>query len=162
MKKFCAFTATFMFFSFSFSPLVLFCHAAQQKYVISIPPSGGKELQDRQEALDVSSTRLEALKKDVDARIAKYQDLLTQVQAAIKQLNSVSSAAMARLVKVYETMPPENTAQTISGLDAATAVKVMLMMKPRKAAAVMAAMTPKEAAAISIRILSLGKKIPSR
>ncbi len=163
MKRSFAVIAFFIIFSFS-SPFILFCGASQQKqkYVITIPSSGTKSLEDRQEALKVQSGRLEALKKDVDARIAKYQALLVQVQAAIKELNSLSGRAVAKLVKVYETMPPENTAQTLSGLDKDAAVRIVLMMNPRKAAAVMAAMSPKESAAISRRILSLGKKIPSR
>ncbi len=158
MKKLFALTAFFIFSS----PLVFLCRAAPQKYVISIPPANEKTFQDKQEALKVSSDRLEALKKDVDARISKYQALLVQVQAAIKELNSLSGKAAAKLIKVYETMPPENTAQTLSGLDEAEAVRVILMMNPRKAAAVMAAMSPAKASAISGRILSLGKKIPIR
>ncbi len=163
MKRLFAFIACFMLFSFS-SPYVLFCGASgqKQKYVIRIPSSGQKTLEDRRETIEVQSSRLEALKKDVAARIAKYQSLLVQVRAALKELNSLSGLATAKLVKVYDTMPAENTAQTLSGLDKKEAVRMILMMNPRKAAAVMAAMSPKESAAISSRILSLGKKIPSR
>ena len=136
--------------------------AAPQKYVITLPSTDERSIQGKQEALKVETERLTALKKDVDQRIAKYQDLLARVQEALKQFNSISGQAAARLIKVYETMPAENTAQTLAGLDDATAVNVILMLKPRKAAAVMAAMPHEKAVAISSRILSLGKKIPSR
>ncbi len=165
MKRFLFFLLSSFFFSV-ISATMFFPSpagaASQPKYVISIPPSDEKLLLDRQEALKIESDRLVALQKDVDQKIAKYQDLLARVQEALKELNSLSSQATARLVKVYETMPAENTAQTISALDEATAVKIILAMKPRKAAAVMAAMSVKKAASISSRILSIGKKVPIR
>lgn len=137
--------------------------AVQPVYKIDSGNCGSdKDLAAREEALKVSEQRLLALKKDVDQRITKYQDLLAQVQDALKLLKSASGKNTAQLVKVYEIMPPENTAQALSKLDEATAVKIMLMMKPRKAAAVMAQMPPQVASAISNGMLGMGKKIPIR
>ncbi|MDA8085357.1 MAG: hypothetical protein M0Z75_01535, partial [Nitrospiraceae bacterium] len=107
--------------------------ALQPAYNVS-PGGGGQqdgELKSREEALKMSEARLQALKKDVDQRIARYQDLLVQVQNALKMLRTATNKSTLRLVKVYETMASENTADAISRLDLQTAVKIMLMMKPR-------------------------------
>ncbi len=157
-----------VFFLFLIASVLLLpasARAAQPGYKINTEDFSGQqgnELKAREEALKISEQRLLALKKDVDQRIARYQNLLAQVQDALKLYQAASNQGIQRLVKVYETMPPGNTAQAISGLDLATAVKIMLMMKPRKAAAVMAQMSPEKAQAISNGMLGIGKKIPIR
>ncbi|MDA8387922.1 MAG: hypothetical protein M0Z58_04555 [Nitrospiraceae bacterium] len=157
--------ASMMLASMMLAAMLLFpvsAFALQPVYRIDAGNGGRQEhgLQAREEALRISRQRLQALKKDIDLRITKYENLLAQVQAALKEFKSASGRNIARLVAVYAAMPPANTAAAISGLDLDTAVKIMLRMQPRKAAAVMANMSPSKVAEISGAMLGMGKKIP--
>lgn len=121
-----------------------------------------RELKSREEALKASEQRLNALKKDLNQRISTYENLLAKVQDALKELKAASGGNISRLVTVYEAMPPQSTADAVSGLDLETAVRIMLKMQPRKAAKVMARMSPAKVAQISSAMLGMGKKIPGR
>lgn len=118
-----------------------------------------RQIQLREEALKATEQRLNALEKDIGQRITAYENLLAQVQGALKELKATGGTT-GRLVAVYAAMPPESAAAAISGLDVDTAVKIMIGMQPRKAAAIMSSMPPAKVVAISSAMLAIGKKIP--
>lgn len=120
------------------------------------------ELKDKELFLKQEEKRLEALKKDVDERIEKYTKILTQIENILKKIEQVKDQNFEHIVKTYETMPPEEAAQRLSSLDEELLVKIILRMKPKKAAAVMALMDAKKAASITQSISSIEKKFPTR
>ncbi|HET6514208.1 MAG TPA: hypothetical protein VFG09_03550 [Thermodesulfovibrionales bacterium] len=129
-----------------------------QDDVVRLVEKKQKELREKEEALKKEEERINALKKDVEEKIEKYTKLLTQLESTVKKIDQSRDEKLTHLVKVYEAMPPEDAAARISVLDENTAVRIMRMMKSKKAGAVMAAMEPRKVAAIT-RELSAGPGI---
>lgn len=120
------------------------------------------ELKDKEVLLKQEEKRLEALKKDIDERIEKYTKILAQLENVLKKIEQIREQNFEHIVKTYETMPPEEAAQRLSILDEELLVKIILKMKPKKAAAIMAFMDSKKAASVTQSISSIEKKFPSK
>ncbi len=107
------------------------------------------ELKEREEAVKREEERVAALRKDVDARIKQYSDLLARVEAALSRLEQAQEDKLAGVVKAYESMPPEDAAVRLSALDHNTALLIMLRMKSKKSGSIMASMEPRKAAELT-------------
>lgn len=135
---------------------------AQQDDMVKAIQKKSKELKEKEETLKKEEERLNLLKKEVDERIEKYTAIMNQIEAAVKKLEETKDAKFEHVVKSYELMPPEEAAARLSALDMATAVRIMLKMKSKKAAGVIALMETKTAAAITSKMLANGKKVPAK
>ncbi len=120
------------------------------------------ELSEKEEALKREEARLNAIKKDVDERIAEYNKLLDKIEDAIKTLDAQKNERIDHLVKTYEAMPNEEAAIRLSSIDETTAVRIISKMKTKKAGAVIAAMEPSKAASISMGMVNATKKFPTK
>jgi flagellar motility protein MotE (MotC chaperone) len=120
------------------------------------------ELKERETQIRQEEKRIEALKKDVDERIEKYSKILAQIENLLKKIEQAKEHNFEHLVKTYETMPPEEAAARLMVLDEELAVKIILKMKYKKAAAIMASMDTKKAANITQSISAIEKKFPTR
>ena len=116
------------------------------------------ELKEKEEALKRDEVRLNALKKEVEARIETYTRLLARMEAMLKRVEQVKGDAIESVVKAYEVMPPEDAAVRISALDNDTALRIMTRMKSKKAGAIIAVMEPRKAATLTRRLASLTSK----
>lgn len=154
-------SASFLFFVFVLSFAI--CPGAHaQDDMLKLIEKKQTELKDKESFLKQEEKRLEALKKDVDERIEKYTKILTQIENLLKKIEQVKEQNFEHIVKTYETMPPEEAAQRLSSLDEELLVKIILRMKPKKAAAIMALMDTKKAASITQSMNSIEKKFPTR
>jgi len=113
------------------------------------------ELKEKEEALKRDEVRLNALKKEVEARIETYSRLLAQMETVLKRVEQVKGDAIENVVKAYEVMTPEEAALRISALDNDTALRIMTRMKSKKAGAIIAVMEPRKAATLTQRLASI-------
>jgi flagellar motility protein MotE (MotC chaperone) len=113
------------------------------------------ELKEKEEALKRDEVRLNALKKEVEARIETYSRLVAQMETVLKRVEQVKGDAIENVVKAYETMTPEEAAVRISALDNDTALRIMTRMKSKKAGAIIAVMEPRKAATLTQRLASI-------
>jgi len=113
------------------------------------------ELKEKEETLKRDEVRLNALKKEVEAKIEAYSRLLAQMEAVLKRVEQAKGDTIENVVKAYEVMSPEDAAVRITALDNDTALRIMTHMKSKKAGAIIAVMEPHKAAAITQRLASL-------
>jgi flagellar motility protein MotE (MotC chaperone) len=113
------------------------------------------ELKEKEETIKRDEARLNALKKEVDAKIETYTRLLAQLEAALKRVEQVKGEKIENVVKAYEIMPPEDAAARISALDNDTALQIMTRMKSKKAGAIIAVMEPHKAATLTRRLAAI-------
>jgi flagellar motility protein MotE (MotC chaperone) len=133
-----------------------------QEDIIGYVKKKNIELAEKAEALKREEERLNALRKDMDERIDKYTKVLNEIEEVLKKLEAVKNERMEYLSKTYESMPADEAALRLSEIDEPTAIKIILGMKNKKAAAVIAAMDPKKAASITKSMSNIVKKIPAR
>jgi flagellar motility protein MotE (MotC chaperone) len=124
-------------------------NAFAQDDTAGIAENKQKEIKGKEEALKKEEERLNILKKDVEDKIEKYTKLLTQLENTLKKTEQVKDERMGHIVKAYDAMSPEEAAARLNALDEGMAVKIMRMMKSKKAGAIMAIMEPKKAALLT-------------
>ncbi|MCX7792879.1 MAG: hypothetical protein N2257_00515 [Thermodesulfovibrionales bacterium] len=144
--------------------IVLFSTAGNvrcQDELLALIEKRQKELDERERNLKVEEERLAALKRDLELKIKKYSELLKKINSILDEIEQRDIKNMEYLVKVYESMPPEEAGERLSALDELTAVRILERMKPRKAAAILSTMDPGKVSSIT-RHLSSKKNIPRR
>jgi len=118
-----------------------------------------KQLSERREQLEKRSRDLdtrEALLKITEQRVAqKIQEmevLRQQVQALVNQAAGAQQAQLDNLVKIYETMKPDEAAKIFETMDMPILLGVIQRMKPARTALVMAMMPPEKAKEITVAL----------
>lgn len=96
-----------------------------------------KELEAREEALRAKEARLEAIKADMEARSAELRKVHQDIEAMVRKINEAREERIRRIVKIYETMNPEEAAPRLEGLDNDMAVMILSSMNEKKAAKLM-------------------------
>lgn len=146
-----------LFFTFIFSSV-----SYAQDDLLKLIEKKQTELKDKENFLKQEEKRLEAIRKDVDERIEKYTKILAQFENILKKIEQTRDQNFEHIVKTYEAMPPEEAAIRLSALDEELAVKIIIKMKYKNAAAIMALMDTKKVANITQSISSIEKKFPIR
>ncbi|GIW46232.1 MAG: hypothetical protein KatS3mg078_0109 [Deltaproteobacteria bacterium] len=113
-----------------------------------------KELENKEALLKKEEERLGILRKDLEEKIQKYTEILIQIEKALKELDKIKEERLNHVVKLYESMPPEEAAIKLSALDEETAVTIILNMKSKKAGSILALIESQKAATITKRILN--------
>lgn len=121
-----------------------------------------QELNDREDRLKKEEDRLKAVQKEVEGRIEKLNQMLSQIEEGLKKLGEVRSERMGQLVKTFEAMPPEEAAIRLTAIEKSLAVQIVFKMTSKKAGAVLASMDPKKVAEITEGISKTEKKIPAK
>jgi flagellar motility protein MotE (MotC chaperone) len=106
-------------------------------------------LDQRAGELDQQQVVLQAAEKRVDDKIAKLQELQKSIEATVDKQNAADDARTQSLVKIYETMKPNDAAQILSQLDMPILLQMFSRMKEAKTAPILAAMDPMKAEAIT-------------
>ena len=119
------------------------------------------DLAERERALKAEEERLLILRKEVDAKIAKYEKLLGQAEEKQKRKQEEKDARVDQLVKLFEGMSPEGAAARLAALDDGMAAAILGRMKGRKASAAMSVMDPKRVAVIARMIVGKGNIFPA-
>jgi flagellar motility protein MotE (MotC chaperone) len=115
-----------------------------------------KQLSDRRDQLDKRAKELdsrEALIKvaeqRVDQKIKEMETLRVQLQSMVNQGSEAQAAQIENLVKIYETMKPDDAARIFEQLDMPVLLGVIQKMKPARTAPILAKMAPEKAKEIT-------------
>jgi len=119
-----------------------------------------KELEEKETSLKIEEQRLEILKKEIEEKIRVYSELLRKIEVILNQMEQKKTQDLEYLVKVYETMPPEEAGARLSAIDEIMAAQILKQMKPRRASAIMATMETGKVASITKHLFPDKKKIP--
>jgi len=140
---------------------IISLHAADvcaQDDMMKLVEAKRNELKVREETVQQEEKRLNALRKDVDEKIAAYTRLLARVEEVTKKLELSKGEKIENIVKAYESMTAEDAATRLSALDTNTAIQIMTRMKSKKAGAIIAAMPPSKAASLTRSMTTLTMK----
>jgi flagellar motility protein MotE (MotC chaperone) len=113
------------------------------------------EMAKKEEIVKQESERLKTLKKEVEDDIAKYTELLQQIEKSLQQVEEAGNKRLRHVAKAYEAMQPEDAAVRLGGLDDETAVQILLKMDSKKAGLVIGMMDAKKATFLTKEIAKL-------
>ena len=117
-----------------------------------------KVLAAKEKLLDEKEKRLLLLQNDL---IKKERDIAAMEQRAketLDEIKAIKAEDLSRLVKVFGSMKPADSAPLVERLENVYAVEVILRLEPRRAGKILAAMKPERAAEISRLITSMSGK----
>lgn len=112
------------------------------------------ELDAREEEMKAREERLKVLKKDIEDKLAEISKARGEMEDLSKKIKEKDSERLNKVVKIYESMSPEDAAPRMERLDEETAVSVLASMSPKKAAKIIAVMDVDKAARLSLAIKS--------
>ncbi|MEL3892810.1 hypothetical protein V6B08_21215 [Ferrovibrio sp. MS7] len=119
-----------------------------------------EQLEQRSRELDLRESLLAAAEKRIDERIAELKKLEASIKQAVQSTDKQEDENLRGLVKIYETMKPEEAARIFAELDANVLLNVIERMKEAKVAAVMAKMEPAMAQSLTVR-MATRKQLPA-
>jgi flagellar motility protein MotE (MotC chaperone) len=141
---------------------------AEDKNELSAPPEAEaspaeldilKQLSERREQLekrsrdmDTREALLRVTEQRVTQKIKEMEVLRSQVQSLVDQAAGAQQAQLDNLVKIYETMKPEEAAKIFEALDMPILLGVIQRMKPARTAPIMAKMPPEKAKEVTIAL----------
>lgn len=110
------------------------------------------ELDKRAKQLDTREALIKVAEQRVDQKIREMETLKQQLQSMVDQANEAQNTQLDNLVKVYETMKPDEAAHIFETLDMPILLSVIQRMKPKSTAPIMAKMTPEKAKEITVAL----------
>lgn len=119
-----------------------------------------EQLEQRSRELDLRESLLAAAEKRIDERIAELKKLEASIKQVVQSTDKQEDENLRGLVKIYETMKPEEAARIFAELDANVLLNVIERMKEAKVAAVMAKMEPAMAQSLTVR-MATRKQLPA-
>ncbi|MBI5643101.1 MAG: hypothetical protein HY954_06470 [Deltaproteobacteria bacterium] len=96
-----------------------------------------KELEVREEELKTREERLLTIKSDIEARISELNQVHGKIEAVVKKIDEINDVRVKKLVKIYESMNPEEAASRIEKLDEDMAVMILASVSEKKAAKIL-------------------------
>ena len=116
-----------------------------------------KEIAQKEESIKEETVRLETLKREVEEDIARYTELLKDIEKSLNQAEEIGVKRLKHVAKAYESMPPESAALRLSGLDNETAILILLKMNSKKAGLIIGNMESEKATVLTKQIAKLKK-----
>lgn len=111
-----------------------------------------RDLETREAAVVAEEERLGLVQKEVENKLRQVQEIEGRIEELIGRQKTLEDEKLAQLVKVYESMRPEQAAPFLEGLDEELAVQIFSSMKELKAAKVMAFLNKERGVRISERL----------
>jgi flagellar motility protein MotE (MotC chaperone) len=114
----------------------------------------------REELIRTEEARLLSLKQDIEAILARRQEIAKAPQTGPKEkqkpadVDAAAKASVEQVVKMYETMPPEEAAVRVEKLPIDMALQVLRSLKGKTAGAILASVKPDKAAKLTERFLT--------
>ena len=109
-----------------------------------------EQLEKRAHDLDTREALVKITEQRVDQKIKELETLRVQLQSMVNTANETQQAQLDNLVKIYETMKPEDAARIFDSLDMPVLLGVVRHMKPAHSALIMAKMSPEKAKEVTI------------
>ena len=100
------------------------------------------QLEQRAKELDTRESLIQITEQRVNQKISEMNKLRSQLQAMVNQINESQTE---NLVKIYETMKPDEAARIFESLEMPVQLSVIQHMKPAHSALIMAKMAPEKA-----------------
>ena len=110
------------------------------------------QLDKRAHDLDTREALLKVAEQRVDQNIKEMETLRIQLQGMVNQISGSQQAQLDNLVKIYETMKPQDAAKIFESLDMPILLGVIQRMKPKSTAPIMAAMAPDKAKELTVAL----------
>ena len=111
-----------------------------------------EQLEKRSHDLDTRESLLKVAEQRVDQKMKEMGTLRQQLQAMVGQANGAQQAQLENLVKIYETMKPEDAAKIFDTLDMHVLLDVFQKMKPARTAPIMAKMSSERAKEVTVAL----------
>ncbi|MDD3029604.1 MAG: hypothetical protein PHS57_04915 [Alphaproteobacteria bacterium] len=111
-----------------------------------------EQLEKRARELDVREALIKVSEQRVEQKISDLATLRKQVQSLINQAEGEQQTQIENLVKIYETMKPDEAARIFETMDMPVLLGVIQRMKPARTALVMAKLAPEKAKEITIAL----------
>jgi flagellar motility protein MotE (MotC chaperone) len=109
-----------------------------------------RAVERREEAMRTEEARLLSLKKDIEQLLARQQVLSKTGPSSKKSdAESAAKATVDQVVKMYETMPPEEAAVRLEKLPTDMALEVLRLLKGKAAGTILASVRPDKAAKLT-------------
>ena len=121
-----------------------------------------EELDARDRELDMKAKILDASEKRINDKITEMKTLQTDLSKVLAQYNEKQDAQIKSLVKIYETMKPDEAAKIFNELEMPILLDVIGKMSERKVALVLANMDPKRAREVTQELADRRKKDAER
>ena len=119
-----------------------------------------EQLEQRARELDLRESLLAAAEKRIDERIGELKKLEASIKQIVQTTDKQEDENLRGLVKIYETMKPEEAARIFAQLDNTVLLNVLERMKEAKVAAIMAKMEPAKAQDITVQMANR-KQLPA-
>lgn len=103
------------------------------------------EIDQREALLQVTETR-------VQEKLKELEGVRGELTALLKTVDDQQNARIGSLVKMYETMKPQEAAAILETLDMTVALDILETMKETKSAPILAKMTPQKASEITVEM----------
>jgi len=110
------------------------------------------QLEKRSKQLDSREALIQVTEQRVDQKIKEMETLRQQLQSMVNQVSEAQAVQIENLVKIYETMKPEEAARIFETLDMPILLGVIQRMKPARTAPIMAKMAPEKAKELTIAL----------
>ncbi len=108
-----------------------------------------KELNAREEEVVKKEERLNIVKADIEQRLSELKLEHEKIAVLVKKIDEIDDQRVKRIVKIYESMNPEEAASRIEKLEEDMAVMILSSMSERKAAKVLSFVNVSKSAKLS-------------
>jgi len=109
-------------------------------------------LKKKEEEFAKRTGELKLLSQQIEQKLDQMRNLAGKIEEMRQQRKQMDEKDVTRMVKYYETMSADATAQFINQMDRVTAMHLLMRMNPRKASAVMQLLEPKVAVEITEKV----------
>ncbi len=109
----------------------------------------------------LEENRLKQTRKEIEERISNLLQLRKEVDSKIATLQNLGQKEIQHLVKVYESMSPEEAAPLVEGLRQNIAVELLARMKGKKAGKILEFVEEKKAVELS-EVLAKRKQLKGK
>lgn len=110
------------------------------------------QLDAREQSLDTQLQLLAAAEAKVDTKLKQLTGLKGDIQGLLGQADAKKEAEMARLVTIYEQMPPAAAAQRMTLLDDSVRLPLASKMNVRRLSAILAQMPAADAKSVTEKL----------
>ncbi len=108
-----------------------------------------QEVIEREGEVTRKEERLNAIKRDIESRLAELRKVHQEIESLVKKINEADDERTRKIVKIYESMSPEEAASRIEGLDKEMSVMILSAMNEKKAAKILGLVDVKRSVELS-------------
>ena len=120
-----------------------------------------EQLAEREGQLDLRENLLQVAQQRVEEKINELKIVEARIQSLLDQHDEQQESKLQSLVKMYQTMKPNDTARIFQTLDMDILIDVVERMSERRMAPILAAMESEKAKSVTVE-LATRKKLPDR